>query len=216
MKLYIDVFILGLGLGWGPCFSFCAPILLPYIGATQKGWFKGLKISVVFSLARVIAYVVLSLISAGLGSYLIRRFYEQQAGLIISVIAAGFILLLGIIILMGGSGALHFCAPIKRFAGEGAMEMALLGLIVGFAPCLPLFGLLAYIAFNAQSLLQGVLLGLAFGLGTLISPLILLGPVAGQTADILFKRPLIYKIFNRICGLILLYLGIGMIIRILQ
>ena len=93
--------------------------------------------------------------------------------------------------------------------------MALLGLMVGFAPCLPLIGLLTYIAFNARNALDGVFLGLSFGAGTLISPLILFGCLAAGIPILLVKRPLVYKLFIRGCGLVLMYVGIGMIIRAL-
>ncbi len=213
MKLYIDVFILGATLSWGPCLSFCAPILLPYIGATQKGWLAGLKVSLAFSLARIVPYVILSLVSATLGQYLIQRFYQADAGSIIYTAAGAFIAFLGIIILLGKSAHLHICPPVKKIGAQGVQEMIVLGLLVGFAPCLPLIGLLTYIAFNVPNFLQGMLLGLTFGVGTLISPLVLCAPLVGAGANLLLKKPLLYKIFSRLCGLILLYFGIGMILR---
>lgn len=94
--------------------------------------------------------------------------------------------------------------------------MVLLGIMIGLAPCLPLFGVLTYIAFNSQNFLHGAFLGLTFGMGALISPLILIGPLAGGTATLLLKKPLVYKIFGYLCGLILIYLGIGMVIRVLS
>ena len=217
MKVYIDLFITGVALSWGPCLSFCAPILVPYIAGTQKGWLNGLKVSLAFSLARVISYVSLSLISAIIGQYLIRRFYQTRAGSIIYLAAGVFVALLGIIIVIGKSPHLHFCAPLKKIGSRsGIKEMALLGIMVGLAPCLPLFGVLTYIAFNSQNFLHGAFLGLAFGLGTLISPLILIGPLAGGISMFLLKKPLVYKIFSYLCGLILIYLGIGMAIRVLS
>ncbi|TRZ49380.1 MAG: sulfite exporter TauE/SafE family protein [Dehalococcoidia bacterium] len=213
MKIYIDVFILGLTLSWGPCLWFCAPIILPYISATQKGWRKGLKLSLTFSLARIGPYVILSSLAAGLSSYLINRFYQTQAGLTSYIIAAVFILLLGIFIVIGEKMP---CKHVRGFIGkspQGIREMALLGFLVGFAPCLPLLGVLAYIAFHAQGFAQGALLGLAFGAGTLLSPLILFGSLAGAISPVLLKKPIVYNIFSRLCGLILMYFGIGMIIK---
>ena len=216
MRIYIDLFIMGAALSWGPCFSFCAPLTLPFIAATQKGWREGLKLSLAFSLARIIPYVVLSLISASFGQYLIAKFYEGQAKPIIYIVVGAFISLLGIIILIGKSPYLHLCAPFKKEGRSGAKEMIVLGLLVGFAPCLPLLGVLAYVALGARNLLQGALLGLTFGVGTLISPLILCGSLAGGLSLILLKKPLVYKIFSRACGLILMYFGIEMIIRVLR
>ena len=216
MKIYIDLFVIGVVLSWGPCFSFCAPLTLPFIAATQKGWREGLKLSLVFSLARIVPYLVLSLISASIGRYIIQNFYQGQAKLIIYITTGTFISLLGVIILIGKSPYLHLCPPAKKVDKGGAKEMVLLGLLVGFAPCLPLLAVLAYIALYAQNLLQGAFLGLSFGLGTLISPLILAGTLAGGVSLILLKKPLVYKIFSRGCGLILMYFGIEMIIRVLR
>ena len=195
---------------------FCAPIVLPYIAATQKDWLSGLKSSFVFSFARIIPYVILSLFSAALGQYLIKRFYDTQVGLLLYLSAGIFISFLGIFVLLGKPSFLHFCLPIKKKRPEGMREMALLGLMVGFAPCVPLLGLLTYITFNSQDSLHGTLLGATFGLGTLISPLILCGLLAGGFAQTLSKKPLIYKTFSRLCGAILLYFGIGMIVRTLN
>ena len=213
MKIYIDLFIIGVLLSWGPCFSFCAPLTLPFIAATQKGWRQGLKLSLVFSLARIVPYVILSIISAILGQYLISNFYEGQTKSIVFIVVGAFISLLGVIILIGKSPYLHLCAPFKKPGLRGVREMALLGLLVGFAPCLPLMGVLAYIAFHARGFLQGALLGLTFGAGTLVSPLILCGSLAGGASLILLKKPLVYEIFSRACGLILMYFGVGMIIK---
>jgi sulfite exporter TauE/SafE len=219
LKLYLNTFIMGLALGWGACLPFCAPVLLPYIAATRKGWRQGLKISLAFSFSRVVSYIILGLASAGLGHYVVERFYETKAGLLVQVTAGIFITLLGIIILVGRPGHLRSCPGGKRHmpcaGSQGVGEMSLLGLLIGFAPCMPLLGLLTYIAFNTRNLLQGASLGLAFGLGTVFSPLLLFGSLTGAVVRPLFNKPLLYKIFSRACGVILIYLGTGMIIRVL-
>ena len=214
VKIYVDVFITGITLSWGPCLSFCTPLLLPYIAATQKGWFSGLKATLAFSLARIASYALLSLFSALLGQSLLRTFYESNVRLVIYILASFFILLLGMIILIGKYPRPHICQFLSKQVGSESLKgMVLLGMFVGIMPCMPLLGVLTYIAFTSQNILEGVGLGLIFGLGTLISPLILFGPFASVISSLLFKKPLVYKIFNRICGLILIYLGMGMIIR---
>lgn len=205
------MFILGVSLGWSGCLSFCGPILLPYIAATRNSWLRGLKVSLAFSLARIVPYVILSLISARLGYGLIRRFYATPARSIIYLVAGAFVALLGILITIGKPPHRKCCLPGKRPGREGLKEVTWLGILVGLAPCGPLAGLLIYIAFNARNFLQGALLGLAFGVGTLCSPLVLGGPAAAAAAGLLEKRPLVDKIFSRVCGVILVYWGAGMI-----
>jgi len=216
LRIYINLLLTGIALSWGPCFSFCAPIIFPYIAGTQKKWHGGLALGIIFSLARVVSYVTLSLISAGLGHYLIRSFYQNQQAQIIYIAVGAFIVILGILVLAGKS--LHQCfhSAAKGSGLKGVGEIIFLGIIVGFAPCLPLFGVLAYIAVQAKGLLHGGLLGLSFGIGTLLSPLIILAPVAAHIPNLLAKRPIIGKIFSRICGLILIYLGLEMLIRSLH
>ncbi len=215
MKVYIAVFIMGITVGWGPCLAFCAPVLLPYIAATRKGWLEGLKATLAFSISRIVPYAILGSISAALGQYLIRNFYQSRAVLIIQILAAGFILLAGLVIIVGKSPHLRICRALSKHIGqEGVKGMVLLGFLIGMLPCMPLLGLLTYITLISESFLHGMFLGLTFGVGTLISPLILFGPLAAGASSVLFKKPLIYKIFTRACGLVLIYLGAGMIIRI--
>jgi sulfite exporter TauE/SafE len=215
VKVYINVFIMGLTMGWGPCLAFCVPVLLPYIAATQKGWLEGLKATLAFSASRIVPYAILGSISAALGQYLIGNFYQSRAVSIIQISAAGFILLVGLVVLVGKSPHLRICRTLSQhIGGESVKGMILLGFLIGILPCIPLVGLLTYIAFISENFLQGIFLGLTFGAGTIISPLILFGPLAGGVSSVLFKRPLIYKIFTRACGLILIYLGSGMMIRI--
>jgi len=211
LKIYINLFLTGLALGWGPCLSFCAPILAPYIAGSQNNWLGGLKLSLAFSVARIAPYVILSLVSASVGQYLVSRFYQTQAATAINGVAGLFICLLGVIVLLGRAGHFSFCKAGKKIGGQGLKEMILLGTLVGFAPCAPLLGVLTYIAFNAGNLLQAATFGLVFGLGTIISPVILLGLAAGAIPQFLIRRPNLYKIFTWACGIILIYLGVTMI-----
>lgn len=216
MKIYLDLFITGLALGWGPCFAFCAPLLLPYIACTQKGWQRGLSLSLVFSLSRIAGYIILSVISATFGLYIIKRFFQEPGNSIVNLMAGSLILFLGIIISLGKGTFLHVQLPFKKLSGPGIKEILLLGLLVGLAPCLPLVGVLTYIAFNSKNVFGAALLGLSFGLGTIISPLVLLSPLAGQAYACLVKKPKVFHLFSRACGLILVYLGLSMAVRALQ
>lgn len=216
VKIYIDLFITGITLGWGPCLSFCTPLVLPYVAATQKGWLSGLKATLVFSFSRIISYMLLSSASVILGQHLVRNFYESERGSIVYIFASVFILLLGAVILIGKYPRPHICRFLTKHIGPQSIKgMIFLGILVGMLPCLPLLGVLTYIAFTSQNVFDGMLSGLIFGIGTLISPLVLLGAFAGEFSSFLSKRPLIYRIFSRLCGLILMYLGIEMAIRIL-
>lgn len=160
--------------------------MLPFIAGTQKGWRGGLKLSLAFSLGRIVPYIILSIVSAGIGQYIVARFYQTNAALIIQYVSGAFIVLLGILVVSGKSLPLHFCKPFQKPGVKSTLQEALvLGLVLGAAPCLPLLGVLAYIGFHAQNLLHGALLGLAFALGTLLSPILLAGSLAGGLPKLL-------------------------------
>ena len=218
MKLYLDLFVTGVAISWGACFLFCAPAVFPFIIGTQKNWFGGLKVALTFSVARILPYVILSVASAGIGQYLVSRFYQTQSSLFIHIATGSFVFILGIIVLLGKTGHVHFCSGlIKKMGSEkGIWPMIALGLLVGFAPCAPLFAVLTYIAFNAQNLIHGALLGLVFGIGTLISPLVLIAPLMGNITELMQKKPWMQIVISRLSGVMLLYLGVNMLIRVTQ
>lgn len=181
---------------------------------------KGFKAGLAFSLARIISYVILSLLSAGFGRCVISKAYEGYAGAVVDGIMGLCLVGLGIVIFSKQS--LHFWGcpsakinPAAGGASGGKKGLFLLGLLTGFAPCVPMLGLLVYIAVKAENWLQGALFGLAFGIGTLISPLCLFASLSGGVAGFLGKKPRVDKVISGLCGLILLYFGVGMVMRVL-
>lgn len=217
MKVSTDIFIMGIILGWGPCLSFCAPIIFPYIMATQSRWLKGLKSVIVFSLSRIISYIILALIATAFGQLVISKFYESKMGENIYLIIGLFILSIGIILLLGKSPNLKFCQILHKYTTSGSLKsLIIFGLLIGFSPCIPLLGILAYITLVSKNILYGGFLGLCFGLGTLLSPLIPLGILSGGLPKLLFRREKFLDIFNRICGIFLIYLGFQLVIKVLK
>ena len=192
--------------------------MIPYVIGTQKTWAGGLKAVLTFSLARILPYIILSALSAGIGQYLINRFYQTQSSLFIYIATGSLIVILGIVILLGKSGHVHSCGGLFKKIGseKGIWQMITLGFLVGFAPCAPLFAVLTFIAFNAQNMAHGALLGLVFGIGTLVSPLILIAPLVGRISQLMQKNPLTQVVVSRLSGVVLLYLGANMLIKVIQ
>lgn len=214
MRVSTDIFIMGIMLGWGPCLSFCAPIISPYIAATQSGWFKGLKCVILFSLSRILSYIILSLIATAFGQIVIKRFYESKVGENLYLIVGFFVLFLGIILLLGKSPRLRFCSMFSKFiTSQSLKSFIILGFLIGFSPCISLLSVLAYISLVSKDLLYSAFLGLCFGLGTALSPLIPLGVLFGWLPKLIFRRDKFLDIFNRICGLFLIYLGSQIVLR---
>lgn len=216
MKPFLDVLMIGAALSWGQCWAFCAPVLLPYVAGTQKGWAGGLKAGLIFSLGRIIPYVIWSAVSAGFGRCIISRVDESSFPAVVDVIMGLALSLLGVM-LLGRQFLPQGGCPAKIKAGfsQGKKNLFLLGIVTGLSPCAPMMGLLVYIACRAENLLQGAFLGLAFGIGTLFSPLFLFASLAGGTAGFLRGMPRVDKVFSGLCGLILLYSGTGIVIKVL-
>ena len=208
------MFLSGLALGMGPCLFFCFPILIPIVAGTREGWTEGLKATLVFSVSRLFAYVLLGLLSGLTGELLLRFISQTQFSLYIWIFGGLFIMLLGVLILLGdGHGFPPSQLLMKYTIKDGLRSLALLGFIVGITPCTPLLGVLTYITLSVESPLVGAYYALSFGLGASITtPLVLAGIVAGGAPSLIFKTPRIHKLFKRSCGLILIILGVKQII----
>ena len=75
---------------------------------------------------------------------------------------------------------------------------------MGFSPCAPLLGALG-LAISSRSAVIGGLIARVFGLGTTLSPLLLLGVASGKWASIREFQ----KINNYIAGVFVILIGIA-------
>lgn len=211
-KTALELFIVGITVSYGPCLVFCSPAILSYIAGTKRGWKEGFWASLVFCLTRLAGHIFLGFLAGLSGALAVQRFAQSKN---IFFLSGGlFISFLGIIITSGKGVNLGICRFLsERVVNKTALAPAALGLTSGILPCLPLLGVLAYIALRAQNPLQGTFYGLAFGLGTLFSPLIPLGMLTALIPQKLIKAQRTYKLFTRACGLILLIIGISLIFQ---
>jgi len=201
-------FVQGAIIGSGPCLLLCGPIIIPYIAGKQRNWLEGLRITLLFGLGRFFSYTLLGGVVGYIGSYLFQLFYCKVWGNVVWLLAGALIVLFGIMIILG-KGVNN---PLCKWA-NGPRGVVLLGLLLGFSPCLPLIGVLTEIMFVAEKVHQGFILGAAFGLGTMISPLLFLGPVAAALPARLIKSERGRMLINWLCGLLLAGYGLQMIIR---
>lgn len=197
------IFLQGFLAGAGPCTLICAPIVIPYIAGTQKTWQGGLRAVLIFNLTRLFVYTVLGGVVGYLGYYLFCLLQSRIWEKIIWSCAGIFIIALGILMMIGK----EFKNPLCSLLQKKESNMILLGLVVGVSPCLPLLGVLTEIMFIADKFYQGWLLGLAFGLGTLISPLLVLGTLAPLV-------PLKTQRLNFVCGLLLVLAGLSLFLSL--
>jgi len=188
----------GFFLGYGPCLVTCVPILLPYT-LTKKHWRQGFEATLTFSLSRLAVYVVLGGISGYIGAYLMQFFYETMVHFYIQGIMAFMLLFIGILVLFGKDTGIKFC-QVK----EG--NMVILGILVGISPCLPLIGILLEIALLSDNFISGMIYSFTFGIGTVLSPLLLIGTIAPLVGKRLSER--IQRVFVYLCGIFLIIMGL--------
>jgi len=204
------LFVSGLILGSGPCLGFCAPVLIGFVATYKPSLKKALVSYLFFSSAKLFSYMLLG----GLCGIF--------SGILKSNIFLGYLkainIGLGIFILLIGILTLILRDPLKSkycsFLSNGHLKNAgFLGLLAGFSPCLPLLGILNYIIIISHSSLEGIFYAFAFGLGTAISPLILLVALSGKLSQFLSGNQKVKILIKIICGLVLILLGVRIILK---
>ena len=214
IKIILSLFLLGLSFGCGPCIAACGPILISYVVGTKKNIFKGLDVYILFSLARIFVYVVLSLVVFFLGRFTLDRLLGSFSKYIF-IVGGAFIVLVGILTALGKRLEFKPWQFLQRNIIEcDKKSIVLLGLIIGLLPCAPLLATLSYVGLISKTWTNSLLYSLYFGIGTFVSPLILLTMLAGSIPTFLVdKKESYHKIFSFICGLIIIFLGLELIGR---
>jgi len=202
----IKFFIAGLTLSSGPCLLFCAPVVLSYVFAKGSDWREGLKISLIFSFARLLACSVLGFLAVALFKIVLQIFGGEKS--YIRFLLGVFVVLMGFFYLLRKKE----CSGFEKFLTQKKHSIFLIGLLIGFSPCAPFLAVLTYIAATAKNVLEGFLSGFAFGLGTVISPLIPLSMTVGFFSQIARKKEKIFYFFKIVSALVLIYFGISLIL----
>ena len=214
MSIAIELFTAGLVLGASQCVLSCVPMLVLYVAGTREGWREGLKATLIFSFSRLFAYVLLGFLAGFSGMFLADFLQNPGFGSCLWISAGAFISALGILVILGKEPRFHLCRVLSHHTvNDSTKSMALLGFIVGVAPCAPLLGILTYIAFSVKDSLLGGIYAFCFGVGaSVITPIVVLGVLSSVVPRLLFKSPKILDIFRRSCGLLLVFFGARLIV----
>ena len=211
---YIGAFAGGLLYGLAVCTSACLPVVASYIAGVGAGFWKGMKVTFIFNSGRILAYALIGS-AIGLFSGLIHVLVSDTAlssFQIYSSIAFGIVsIVIGASILlkvrkpcdcsMQNTKSLMATGKIGRYGVNlGAFS---LGLSRGLIICPPLIALLLY-SLPFSNPIGTVGLAVLFGLGTALSPILLLGGVTGW---LLNKAPLFRKWISIAGAAILIVLG---------
>ena len=212
---YLGAFAGGLLYGLAVCTASCLPVVTSYIAGIGAGFSKGVKVTLIFNSGRIVAYTLIGAL-IGLFSGLFRIFVSETA---ISPFQIYSSLAFGIVtIIIGTAIILKARRPCdckqtktqtilssKRTGKYGVNFGAFsLGLSRGLIICPPLIALLIY-SLPFANPIGSITIALLFGIGTALSPIILLGGVTGW---LLNKAPLFRKYIALAGGGILILLGI--------
>ena len=215
---YLGSFAIGLIYGLGVCTASCLPILAGYIAGVGAGFRRGVKVTLIFNSGRILAYALIGIL-IGLLSGLITLVAPGVLSpfqIYSSIIFGSITIAIGASILLKARKPhecniqdVHIAArdKNKRFGFDfGAFT---LGLSRGLIICPPLVSLLLLYALPFSSPVGTMTLAVLFGLGTTISPLLVLGGVTGW---LLNKAPLFRKWISVAGAAVLIALGIVTIV----
>jgi cytochrome c-type biogenesis protein len=207
---YIGALISGLFYGTVFCTSSCLPYISSYIAGINADFKKGITATLIFNFGRVAAYAIMGaaigLLGFALSATNIAPF-QQYSSLAFGLVS----IIIGAYMLFKIRSKSHNCpavnAEIKPKKAYKHIDFGAftLGFSRGFVLCLPLVSLLAYsVAFASP--IESVALAVLFGLGTAVSPMLLLGGVTGW---LLNKAPLLQKWISIGGAGILILLGLS-------
>lgn len=208
----LRLLVAGFTMGWGPCLTYTAPLLLPYIGATKRSWHDGLKVGLAFSIGRLLALAILGGLATVAFSFINQFFPPQRSGWLY-LISALFMIAMGILIILGKGFKMHVG---RGILDKGTKSMFLFGFLMGIAPCVPYVAILTYIACVAEdTVLAGVLYAALFATGTAVAPMVL-GILMGIIPGKLLRSDRLYKTFQVVCGVVLVLFGFQLIYYVLN
>jgi len=205
----LQLFAIGFGLGIaGPCILSCMPVLAAYAAGAGKGVKAALRDVLYLLTGRLLAYVVLGYLAGLSGSY-IRRLSSEAAADILKYASGIIVIALGMFLFFDISKNAGFCLFQKKY-NVSSKSLFLAGFVMGISPCMPLIALLLEIAIMSKNALQGSFYALFFGLGTLASGMIIVGPVAGMLSYFseTLKEERYRRIFRFLCGFLLVSFGL--------
>ncbi len=206
---YVAALVLGFSYGLVFCTSTCLPYIASYIAGINAGFRRGVTVTLIFNAGRITAY---ALIGAAIGilKLLVNETFQTAFQTYSSFAFSIITIAIGVYLLLKKQSACNCpseagkLANSKRLRDHFDLGAYTLGLSRGLLLCTPLMFLLTY-AVTYASPVDSFALAVLFGVGTSISPILLLG---GTTGWLLNKAPLFRKWISRVGAIALIILGI--------
>jgi sulfite exporter TauE/SafE len=214
---YLGSFAIGLVYGLGVCTASCLPYIAGYVAGIGANFRQGVKVTLIFNAGRVLAYALIGALIGLIGGLVTTLAPNVWSPFQVyaSVIFGGVTVAIGISILLKTRKPAECAVQETKAAssklGRFGVDLGAfsLGFTRGLIICPPLIALLLTYALPFSSPAGSMSLAVLFGLGTTISPLLLLGGVTGW---LLNKAPLFRKWISLAGGGILILLGVITII----
>jgi cytochrome c-type biogenesis protein len=206
---YVAALVIGFSYGLVFCTSTCLPYIASYIAGINAGFRKGVTVTLIFNAGRITAYAIIGA-AIGVLKLLVndafRSAFQAYSSFAFSIItiAIGVFLLVRPQPVCNCPAETGNLASSKRLRDHFDLAAYTLGLSRGLLLCAPLIWLLTY-SVTFASPIDSFALAVLFGVGTSLSPILLLG---GATGWLLNKAPLFRKWISRIGAIALIILGI--------
>lgn len=158
-----NLILLGLVYGATACSLSCLPYFGPYLMSTGNGFGDGLASSLTFILGKLCCYTALGGIAAVLGqAFTLNRSHNVILGIILLGVALALP-----VVTRGG------CRKRCQVIGKRG-SLFVLGIVSSLLPCPPLVAIFLMAA-NKGMVLSGMSYGFFYGLGLVMSPLLIIG-----------------------------------------
>lgn len=172
------ILVMGLAFGAGPCNISCLPYLGPVLLTRDADLRQSWRTVVPFFAGRMAGYTLLAAVAGAAGEALLSEALLGGPG---RAALGGMTIVLGVFVIWRSRRAINGCAKpasterSERHRNRG-MPLGLFGMGMGMAlnPCMPLSTVLVAAAATMQAS-SGALLGLTFGIGAVLIPLVLFG-----------------------------------------
>ncbi len=210
---YSTALFMGVAAGMSHCSVVCAPFISTYIMGSRVRAVEGLRSFVVFTAGRVFMCAMLGLGAGYIGVEVISAGRNIRYSLIIygaALISVGLLMLMRPVCLCRESKNKNGLVALlsRRFVFNPTAHLFVMGMVLATIPCPPMGAILLYSLKMPSIISSGILMAL-FGIGTVISPLVIISIAAGWfSGKIRIGAPPQYRMmFQRLSGLILILLG---------
>ncbi len=204
---FAGLFMTGCLFGLTICSFSCMPLVCTVVMGTKRGFKSGVFSAAVFSAGRIAGYTAAGIL-CGLTGKAAENIFQQDK----VVLAAGVLFLFtGCCVFFSSKRKGCKRSGVSSIGSKGSkLQLSSLGLITGMMPCVPYTAVMAGAAASGSFAIGGFS-AFCFGLGTSLSPLLLVGGGAGW-----FSKKLVEKIpdldgkIRKITGVLIMIMGIKM------